>query len=179
MDDEEYVAHVRAKMWEKSHAYVVEERRRREERREVEKKRNEERKKWQVGVEEALRRGEDRREKAKWKACWERYLQSWEEATRAEESKRFRDRMLWPTRSGRLENVEKEEVERFFRNAPQPIIAEAEANTWAILKAERVRWHPDKVQQKFGSHGIDDAAMRTVTAIFQIVDRMWSEARST
>ena len=79
--------------------------------------------------------------------------------------------------SGKWEDVEKEEVERFFRNAPQPKMGELEADLGAVLKVERVRWHPDKVQQKFGSQRIDDETRKMVTAVFQFIDMMWLAAR--
>ncbi len=45
-----------------------------------------------------------------------------------------------------------------------------------ILKAERVRWHPDKVQQRFGGV-VDDGTMKLVTGVFQVVDSMVEEER--
>lgn len=47
----------------------------------------------------------------------------------------------------------------------------------ARLKDERVRWHPDKVQQRLGGK-VDDGVMRDVTAIFQVIDKLWSDTRS-
>ena len=52
-----------------------------------------------------------------------------------------------------------------------------EAEFLARLKEERVRWHPDKIQQKLGGR-VDEAVMRDVTAVFQIVDKLWSDTRS-
>jgi hypothetical protein len=45
------------------------------------------------------------------------------------------------------------------------------------LKEERVRWHPDKIQQRLGGR-VDEAVMRDVTAVFQIVDKLWTDTRS-
>lgn len=171
------MAHVRAKMWEKSHEFVVEERRRREERRKNKEKKEEEGKAWERGLEEALKRGEDRRRRSRWKQCWEGYLKSWEHLEKYLERGKIRDRMRWPVESGKCEDVGKEEVENFFKNAPQPIMGELEVNLGAVLKVERVRWHPDKIQQRFGSHGIDNETLRIVTAVFQVIDTMWSAVR--
>lgn len=177
MDDEEYVAYVRGKMWEKSHEFVIEERRRREEQRKRKRRVEEEGRIWERGLEEALRRGEDRRRRLKWKQRWEEYTLSWEGSKKLLEGRKTRDLIVWPVESGKWEDVEKEEVERFFRNAPQPKMGEPEADLRAVLKVERVRWHPDKVQQRFGSQRIDDETRKMVTAVFQFIDMMWLAAR--
>ena len=85
MTDEEYAAHVRAKMYEKTHQHIIEERERREqERRAREEARGEtrklEREKERVEkvVEESSKRGEQRRLKARWTVRWESYLQAWD-----------------------------------------------------------------------------------------------------
>ncbi|KAJ4304391.1 hypothetical protein N0V88_002004 [Collariella sp. IMI 366227] len=46
----------------------------------------------------------------------------------------------------------------------------------ARLKEERVRWHPDKMQQRLGGK-VDEKVMRDVTAIFQVVDALWNDTR--
>lgn len=176
MDDEEYVAYVRSKMWEKSHAYIVEERKRREENHTKKRKRDEEAEHFEKGVEKALRRAEERRTKDKWRACWEGYRNAWERQE-LESDKGLRERMVWPVESRKWEHVGREEVERFYRNAPQSTEIGQPADLGAILKVERVKWHPDKIQQRFGSLGIDETTMKTVTAVFQVIDRMWSVAR--
>lgn len=178
MTDEEYVSFVRGKMWEKSHGYIVEERRRRKEERErvveVEGRR------WRDGVEEALRRGEERRRRrGRWRGVWERYVEGWEglrfDVEVGEENGSVRDRIAWPVESGSWKDTGKEDVERFFRYAPQ---ASGEVvDLGEVLKKERVRWHPDKMQQRAGSWGIDEGTMKIVTAVFQVVDRLWSETK--
>lgn len=170
MTDEEYVAHVRAKMWERSHGYVAEERQRRRRQAEEEKNRRKEeegrQKDWETRVEEALRRREQRKD-GKWKESWEGYVNGWLKE------------IVWPVESGRREDVRREEVERFFHHAPfwKTRDGPRGEDFGTVLKAERVRWHPDKVQQRFGSQGIDEKTMKTVTAVFQIVDGMWTETR--
>jgi hypothetical protein len=64
-------------------------------------------------------------------------------------------------------------VEEFMRRAP----GAEDGGLLSVLKAERVRWHPDKIQQRYGGLGVDEAVMRSVTEVFQIIDRMWSEAK--
>lgn len=176
MDDEEYVTYVRSKMWEKSHGYAMEERKRREEHRQKKRKKEEDGKTWEAGLEEALKRGEERRRKGRWKTCWERYIKSWEMGN-IDLDKSLRKQKIWPVESGSWQDVGKEEIERFFKNSPQPVMVGEEVNLELVLKAERVKWHPDKIQQRFGSQGIDETTMKTVTAVFQVIDRMWSDMR--
>ncbi|KAL9131391.1 MAG: hypothetical protein Q9217_000659 [Psora testacea] len=100
MTDDEYVAYVRAKMWEKSHGYV----------------------------------------------------------------------------SGKREDVTKEEVERFYMHAPQAVW-DGEVDLGNVLKKERVKWHPDKMQQRAGTDRLDEETVKLVTAVFQVVDRLWGEVK--
>lgn len=191
MTDEEYTTFVRARMWDKSHGYVIEERTRREaaraRRREWEeegRRMESERRGFERVVEESLKRGEERRGRVKWREMWRAYLGGWEklrnadvDAGRSGEKNGFglKNRVLWPVESGGWKDVDKELVETFFRRAP--LADNAGADLLGILKPERVRWHPDKIQQRFGSHGIEDGVMKAVTAVFQVIDRMWSELR--
>ena len=176
MSDEEYVGYVRGKMWEKSHQCIIEERRKREAQRKERKVKEEEGRKWQTGVEEALRRGEERRKRDKWKGVWANYLSKWETTFSSGEGS-MRDRISWPVESGKWIDVGTEEVERFFRHSPQAAAVKSggEVDFANLLKKERVRWHPDKMQQRAGSAGIDEGTRKVVTAVFQVVDRLWSE----
>ena len=167
MDDEEYTAYVRRKMWERSHEHIVEERKRREEERVRKKVKEEEGRRWQVGVEEALKRGEERRKRNRWRDAWERYLAGWNEGRKG--------RMSWPLESGQMDDVESGEVEKFFRG----VGGSGSVDLGDVLKRERVRWHPDKMQQRAGEVGIDGDTMKMVTAVFQVVDRLWNEIRES
>lgn len=191
MTDEAYVAYVRRKMWERSHEYIVEERKRRDEQRNRKRKRETEEKEWERGVDQALKRGEERRRTGKWKVCWLAYERGWErlqeeQAILSEKNSTSpRERISWPVESGSWEDVQPAQVERFFKHAPQPTSDAVgdlvPVDLAAVLKAERVRWHPDKMQQRFRGQGVDldEKTMKIVTAVFQVVDRMWTEARPT
>ena len=174
MTDEEYVSYVRARMWEKSHAHVLEERQRREEERARRKEKEAQERRFQVDVEDALRRGQERRKRGRWKQAWEAYVEAWDEsgAHKAME----RDKIRWPVESGRWKDVNKDEVERFFRCGPAGA-GDFQASLAAILKRERVNWHPDRWQQRAGPAGMDEKTMKLVTAVFQVVDRMWSQSK--
>ncbi|KAI9723376.1 MAG: hypothetical protein M1812_001260 [Candelaria pacifica] len=197
MTDEEYAAHVRAKMYEKTHQHIIEEKARMEEAKKRQKEWKEQTKKmererngFEKAVVESLRRGQERRKGKRWREIWEGYVRGWEELKRGgvigddegdgESPKRkVRDRIPWPVESGRWKDVNKDEVEQFMLKAP---FANTESDApplelAGVLKLERVRWHPDKIQQRLGSNGIDESTMKAVTAVFQVLDRMWNDMR--
>lgn len=191
MTDEAYVTYVRSKMWERSHEYIVEERKRRDEQRNRKRKREAEENEWQSEMEQALYRGEERRRNGKWKVCWLAYVRGWERLQDEQapflenNSNGLSEQIIWPVETGSWKDVQPEQVERFFKHAPQPTSDAVgdlvPVDLAGVLKAERVRWHPDKMQQRFRGKGIDldEKTMKIVTAVFQVVDRMWTGARPT
>ncbi|KAI9675409.1 MAG: hypothetical protein M1817_001313 [Caeruleum heppii] len=201
MTDEEYAAYVRAKMYEKTHQHVIEERERREKarqrqthEREETRRHVEQQTRFEREVQESLRRGKERKARAAWKDRWQRYLADWEsfKAYLASPNPDFnvhgsrrlsiQDRIPWPVESGLFDNVSEAAVEHFYRRlliGGIPLDADvglSPAETTA-LKAERVRWHPDKIQHRLGGRRLDQKTLAAVTAIFQVVDRLWGETR--
>ncbi|KAL5001246.1 hypothetical protein BDV10DRAFT_13484 [Aspergillus recurvatus] len=202
MDEEEYAAYVRAEMWKRTREGMLEE----QERIRAEKKarvraekaaaEQEERRKFERAMEDSLRRGRERkRMKEIWRGVWDRYIRSWEEIEEAKgkgdsagENKTVQNLLFWPVESGKRRDVSKENVEEFMRRAP-PLSKSsgsgsgagnepaAEDGLLSTLKAERVRWHPDKIQHRYGALGIDEPVMRSVTEVFQIIDHMWNELK--
>jgi hypothetical protein len=188
MSEAEYAEYVRSKMWEKSHEHIVEERRRREEEKKRRKEardppdRDDDRQDFEEKIEASIRRGERRKVQRRWQQAWELYAGSWEKFTTVIASKSNEEDSLsgkasrgiipWPVESGRWKDVAKEEVEDFFRSAPPPDIEMP-----ATLKIERVRWHPDKMQQRFGKNKLDEETVKTITAVFQVVDRLWGDIK--
>ncbi|KAK0630808.1 hypothetical protein B0T17DRAFT_607608 [Bombardia bombarda] len=154
MTDDEYAAYVRQKMWEKTHAGLLEERARREERRKEERRAEEERGRVREEVERSLRRGERRRRGREARGRWEGYGVGGDGEKREELAERVRAFFV--------EGLDLEGV--------------GEKEFAARLKEERVRWHPDKMQQRLGGT-VDEAVMRDVTMIFQIIDRLWNDTR--
>lgn len=205
MSDEEYAAYVRARMWEKSHEGIMEERERLRAERARGKERDErrrretsERMQFERAMEESLRRGQERRKAKAWKTAWEEYRRSWDElnalasassskdAEKEEEKSRkqhLRNLIFWPVESGKRRDISSEVIEDFMRHAPAmpPPDSKSEdaapPDLLATLKAERVRWHPDKIQHRYSALGIDESVMRSVTEVFQIIDRFWNEER--
>jgi hypothetical protein len=187
MTEEEYADYVRTKMWEKSHQHIVEEREAKERARQERKKQrqsyedetaayDEEGARIRRQMAESLRRGEERKRAKEAAAAWENYTKKWDSLKSAqhienEEALKVHELIPWPVVSGQARNVSKDEIERFLRSS----------TTWkeqpsAVLKVERVRWHPDKMQQRFGHH-LDSDTMKSVTAVFQVIDRLWHEQR--
>lgn len=183
MTDEEYTAFVRAKMYEKTHQHLIEEKARRDAtKRERERlaregaKEEREAEKFRRKVEESLRRGEERKSRKAWSEKWHAYIQKWEDLGKGGTTKIAIASIPWPVESGRRRDVELKEIERFFLQAPtagQP----TEAQLGKVLKVERVRWHPDKIQQKLGGQDVSEDVLQAVTAVFQVIDRMWSDVR--
>jgi hypothetical protein len=170
MTDDEYATYVRRKMWEKTHAGLLEERARREEEKKRRDKEREEARRITEEMERSLRRGEERRRRKVWKLGWERYVDAWKGWKGGVEG------IPWPTRDGKREEVGVEgEVREFFeKGLDRDELGEKEFA--ARLKEERVRWHPDKVQQRLGGT-VEGDVMKDVTAIFQVIDRLWNDTR--
>ncbi|KAI9807787.1 MAG: hypothetical protein M1825_005092 [Sarcosagium campestre] len=232
MTEDEYAAYVRARMYERTHQHIIEERRRREEAQAEAKRRAETLKAndqassnskqhhstrsgiddtFSRDIEESLKRGEARRARARWTARWEEYLKGWDkirpspsssaaapaptQSTPTPHSKNnnnnnnndnaYKDvtnaaRLIpWPVESGKMKDaLRKEAVEHFFEHAPSGVDGKEEEDRIALLKYERVRWHPDKMLQRFGGGDLVDAStMKAVTAVFQVVDRLWTDAK--
>jgi len=117
-------------------------------------------------------------------AAWSRYLADWnklehellgerdaapsEASSTAEPSKRI----PWPTLSP-TKPVTKPNIEAFMCYAP----ADGPRSRLQLLKAERVRWHPDKVRQRFGGK-VDGDTVQLVTGVFQVIDALFEEEKS-
>ncbi|ORY05151.1 hypothetical protein BCR34DRAFT_626895 [Clohesyomyces aquaticus] len=187
MDDAEYADYVRRKMWEKSHEHILEEREAKEREcrqkgktkarlHEEAAKAEAERQAFQRRVEASLKRGEERKKAKEAEAAWSIYLRKWDQLKSnsllsQETEDTVRELIPWPVVSGKRRHVTNEEIEYFLQNS-----SAWRADATAMLKAERVRWHPDKVQQRFGQH-IDSATMQSVTAVFQVIDKLWNDRK--
>ncbi|RAL17731.1 uncharacterized protein BO97DRAFT_334645, partial [Aspergillus homomorphus CBS 101889] len=210
MDEEEYAAYVRGRMWERTREGMVSERERlRAERQQAQARdrdraraRETERDAFDRAVEESLRRGRERKRLRGWRVVWAEYLECWgrldglveglrlsahgdgdQDGERAKHS--FRNIIFWPVESGKRRDVSKGNVEEFMRRCcPDTIPTDTtthksgQAELLALLKAERIRWHPDKIQQRYGVLGIEESVLRSVTEVFQIIDQMWNDLRA-
>lgn len=169
MTEDEYAAYVRQKMWEKTNAGLLEERAKREERRKMKEEEDKRKRRLEKEMEESLKRGEERRARRKVRNRWETYERGWQEWDGKPET------ILWPGHD-KGADIDEKTVRAFFIQGLQ-LDDLGEKAFVARLKDERVRWHPDKIQQRAGGT-VDEATMRNVTAVFQIIDRLWGEMRA-
>ncbi|KAK3391918.1 hypothetical protein B0T20DRAFT_445672 [Sordaria brevicollis] len=179
MTDEEYAAYVRQRMWEKTHQGLLEERERRRKQKEEQRRREEEERRIAKEMERSLKRGEERRKRRVWKDRWEEYLKAWEDFAGAAPTV---EKIPWPVNrevmvGEKIEEMDPETVRSFFVHGIG-LEELGEKEFAAKLKDERVRWHPDKMQQRLGGN-VDATVMRDVTAIFQIVDKLWNDTRKS
>lgn len=183
MTDDEYAAFVRTKMYEKTHQYLSEEKLRREtakkEREKLMMQNAEERRKSEKlrrKVEESIKRGNERALRKGWLEKWNKYLTGWNTLENEGHKLIALTSIPWPVASGKYSDVNLKEIEQFFIHAPtagQP----SQAQLGKILKVERVRWHPDKIQQKLGGQDVNRGILQAVTSVFQVIDRLWSQIR--
>ena len=204
MNDEEYAQFVRRKMWEKSWEGIeaAKKEKRQERQREKQRLREEESRAdahrqarhedriFDIEIEASLRRGEKRKDRKRWQSLWEDYLQRWDDLQALAQNRQegegdgerllLRNRIAWPVETGKRRDIVREEIERFVRRGTANYKFEAGPDPFAnALKLERVRWHPDKVQQRYGFMEIDENTLQGVTAVFQAVDAIWHELRDT
>ncbi|OJJ32350.1 hypothetical protein ASPWEDRAFT_96119, partial [Aspergillus wentii DTO 134E9] len=204
MSEEDYATYVRTKMWERTREGMIEEQERlRQERAKHNRRQKEqeneryERVRFEKAMEESLQRGRQRKRLKAWKTLWAEYLQSWEDINKevaasrnadkpadsnaSQDQKHLRNLLFWPVESGKRRDISQETVEEFMRHAPalEPNADEKDtsADLLTTLKTERVRWHPDKIQHRYGALGVDDSVIRSVTEVFQIIDQMWNDLR--
>ncbi|SPO01065.1 uncharacterized protein DNG_03812 [Cephalotrichum gorgonifer] len=169
MTDEEYAAYVRRKMWEKTNQGLIEERKKREEEREAARRREKERSRIEKEIRRTLYAGEERRKKRGATARWEQYLGRWTDWDGSVQG------IPWPVESGERADVSEDAVKTFFFDGlRREGVGEEEFAKG--LRDERVRWHPDKIQQRLGGE-VEPGVMMAVTAIFQTVDKLWSDTR--
>lgn len=82
-------------------------------------------------------------------------------------------RIPWPVLQSKP--VTKPNIEDFMRHAPHNN-DDSGPTRLQILKMERVKWHPDKIQQRF-TGSVDEGTMKIVTGIFHVVDALLEDER--
>lgn len=139
-------------------------------------------------IEASLRRGEHRKLRRRWKTLWQEYVLAWDNLKSSEvrrssvdhaEQVYLRNKIAWPVESGKREDVTAENVERFISEIAQSLSQDEKTVPvrHSLIKQERIKWHPDKMQQRYGYMDIDNSTMQGITAVFQILDRMWNDIR--
>ncbi|KAF2720838.1 hypothetical protein K431DRAFT_294922 [Polychaeton citri CBS 116435] len=202
MDDDTYADYVKQKMWERKHPELVLEREKKERERLEEERERAKRK--EEFYREKERREREWEQYGQWHqskkdrhpsgvddevenpisedvyvVAWDKYTKDWdtlrlELAGPADTDERSGSLLAaiipWPVLQG--QRVKKEYIEAFMWNVPH-----AGQTRLDLLKRERVRWHPDKVQQRFGGRRLEEATMKTVTGVFRVIDGLVEEAR--
>lgn len=139
-------------------------------------------------IEASLFRGQQRRDDKRWQKIWKNYQNDWEKLLNVSEAWKkkqangetqicLRDYIAWPVESNEVKDVSAEEIDRFIGRISKIREEQASFDTAAFLKSERIRWHPDKIQQRYGFMHIDEATMAGVTATFQVIDKMWNDSK--
>lgn len=114
-------------------------------------------------------------------SAWSNYLAAWdrlkrdllEQRQKGEENPASASkRISWPVLKSKPPT--KANIEAFMQHIP----SDDRKERLRLLKAERVRWHPDKVQQRFGGT-VDEGTMKVVTGVFQVVDSLVEEERKS
>jgi hypothetical protein len=138
----------------------------------------------------SLKRGRKRKEQKRWRELWTGYLQRWsvlQDFARShnrettEQNLFLRNRIAWPVASGKRNDLEADTIREFIEKGSEAASSDDElpdAAFLSALKIERIRWHPDKIQQRYGFMAIDESTLKAVTATFQIIDAMWNESRA-
>ena len=204
MSEEEYAQFVRRKMWEKSYEGIetAREERKRQKRQEQQQARERHSTRSQTSqapsseplfeneIEESLRRGDDRKRRRLWKTLWDEYLQRWQDLQdlvkarqkcgAATEKVYLRNKIPWPVESGRRKDTGAIEIKRFIKNGVSSYTEpdNVDSEILKVLKTERVRWHPDKIQHRYGFMEMDENTLKGVTEVFQVIDEMWNDARA-
>jgi hypothetical protein len=198
--DDAFAAWVNQQMWQKSHEHILAERRRREreaaqraadrrrEREETRRMCSDEEDRFRRRVDASLRKRKRRREEegVGGRRAWERYLRDWDavremrvggtdaDGGAEKEEGNASSRIPWPVDSGKARHVSKEAVEAFLAAALADLGPSSRATA---LRAERVRWHPDKIQHRFGGQTVDPETLKLVNTVFLTVDELYSKSK--
>lgn len=204
MTDEEYVTFVRRKMWERSREGVEairqarkaqqreEENARRKTRRDTaDKGKLGARDSFEKDIEASVIREQERRTGRHWRERWQAYLQSWTDLNAlvdqfsdetldvSTRGVSLGDKIFWPVESGKRADVSEEQIESFMKNcsSQSPVHPDDLNGRLDVLKTERIRWHPDKIQQRYGAINLDERTQRGATQVFQILDKLWTRMK--
>lgn len=145
-------------------------------------------------IEESLSRGRRRKMEREWREKWGAYERAWDDlyglarsretaaGTGGAKTVHLRNEIRWPVESGKRKDVSAQEIERFMIKTAESVAAvhgseDSPRQLLSHLKVERVRWHPDKVQHRFGSLNVDEGMLKGVTEVFQVMDRLYHDTK--
>jgi hypothetical protein len=145
-------------------------------------------------VEASLRRGARRKERAMWREKWRLYEKSWDNLHQLarlrssaakgpdDDAVFLRDEIIWPVASGKRADVSLAEISNFMVRTSESLMVTGSSEDEITvllenLKSERIKWHPDKIQQRYGCLNIDEGTLRGVTEVFQVMDDLFNEKK--
>ncbi|KAI5204978.1 hypothetical protein AUEXF2481DRAFT_39904 [Aureobasidium subglaciale EXF-2481] len=126
-------------------------------------------------VDAALARGAARKQSKRYHSAWFAYLQRWaalKSSPPSTSSEALLKEIPWPVQSLVSTDVNKQNVQDFFTNAP--LDDQARIKT---LKDQSVNWHPDRFQRRFGGGDVDEETLKLATSVFQTIYDMWERMR--
>ncbi|KAI8963927.1 hypothetical protein F5Y11DRAFT_317866 [Daldinia sp. FL1419] len=183
------------------------ERRRREEQRRwyeyEQKRREEEERRWQEELkrqeEEWKRRQEESRERAfrervrlakeererkerekvqkeaeEWRSSWDRYSSAWSNGTHM-----IPGSIPWPVKSGQRSDVNETNIKLFFAKAPPEPLVDSGEKRYKFINAENMRWHTDKVMQRFGQDVVYGPSRTALNTVAKVMIELRQEAQKT
>ncbi|KAK4983458.1 hypothetical protein LTR66_008824 [Elasticomyces elasticus] len=124
------------------------------------------------------RRSRTGRKPSRWERAWKRYLEAWNvlSTTTTANHDPVHTHIPWPTQAGTFNGVDEASVKDFYQNANEAVKKLPEMLTrGGLLKAERFRWHPDKIRHKFGGDKVDDETMKAVNMVSQTINALLEE----
>ncbi|CAN8096781.1 unnamed protein product [Discula destructiva] len=127
----------------------------------------------QEEIERSLRLGEDRKRRAAQKERFDQYAALWAEWGGEQAA------IPWPTLSGGRSDITERGIRSFLVRGLD--LKAAGAKEFLVrLKEQRVRWHPDKMQQRMGGKDkIEKDVMADITMIFQVIDTLYDDTRKS
>lgn len=136
--------------------------------------------------EEAARRAREQRARERAEAVqrkgdesWARYSRDWRNLRRidvAHLDEDLRDTLPWPVLSGRWQDVDEASVSDFVKHAPGAVFKDSREFR-KVVRKELLRWHPDKISQRFPTARDHDQVMRLATTVTRVVKRLLTETR--
>ncbi|KAK3937844.1 putative reticulocyte-binding protein 2 like protein a protein [Diplogelasinospora grovesii] len=130
-----------------------EEQEEREREQERERKRQEDQRREEELRQRARKTAQEREKAAKkeWADAWTRYCAGWEAIEKNREQICPIDKIPWPTKSGRRDDVSQASVRQFFDKAlPVHLSSTPGEERFRMISLENKRWHTDKILSRFG-----------------------------
>ncbi|KAI1096337.1 hypothetical protein F5B19DRAFT_435960 [Rostrohypoxylon terebratum] len=112
------------------------------------------------------------KEAASWHAAWEQYSNAWCKPVDVSVTN-----IPWPVKSGLQSDVNEANVKLFFAKAPPADLVDSGDKQFKLISKENMRWHTDKVMQRFGSDAVNGAAKSSLGIVAKVVIELRQEAR--